>query len=195
MGGRGFPYCTIMNADGEVIWEVRPTDEETWHTALDKAKKLQAMKASLEKHPDDAALAANIALLDASGRSQRPMPDISELEKLAETKGVDPVLKAEFDKLKVSARIRQAMGSAQSDGGAAVYALWKEGAGPADNDGQAIGFYRYAVDGAISAKHAADAKQLLDKFVELGSKLERYRERVKADAEKLQAEIDALSDG
>lgn len=162
MGGRGFPYCTLVNAAGEVVWEVRPTGEQAWKEGLASARKLVDLRAQLEKKPGDKVLEANIALLDFTGRGQRPKPPVDEIAPHAKVEGADADLVAKFEAMRRDEEIGTAVRNSRQDGGAASYGLWKQGKAPETSHGMALGFYGTATEGAIAAGSAEDARKLLD---------------------------------
>jgi hypothetical protein len=194
MGGRGFPYCTFINADGVVIWEARPASADAFKDGLANAKKLAAMQAELVKNPNDKVLAANIALLDVSGRGQRPKPSMDELAEHASVKGADPELVAKFEAMKHDETIKQAMGKYRDDKGKATYLLYKSGVKPAEGASTLIGYYRYAAEGAVESGQADDARKLIELFRESGKGNARLADRIAKDCEALLKRVDEIKD-
>ncbi|MAG56632.1 MAG: hypothetical protein CMJ83_10115 [Planctomycetes bacterium] len=178
-----------MNAKGDVIWEARPTGKDAFAEALASAKKLDALQAKAAKNPDDLVAAANAALLDYKGRSQRKKPDISEIEKHAQVEGADKDLVASFNQAKKSDAIMGAVRGARSDGGEAIYKMFKAGDAPPKGDRMEIAFYRYGVDGAIKAKDKEAANKMLEAFMAIAAKNPRFKERAEKDAETLRKQI------
>ena len=191
-GGRGFPFVTIMNASGEVVWEVRPTSKEVVETALGDAGHLVKLRKKSKANADNQALAANVALLDALGRSQRKAPSVDELDKAAAVAGVDAKILERYNKWRKGQALQQAMQKFREDGGIAVYDIFKKGEAPEDGDPSAIGFYYYATKGAIKAGDAEAAMKTVDKFVAEASKNPRFAERAKKDADGMREEIKAI---
>lgn len=164
-GGRGFPYCTIMNADAEVIWEVRPTSREALQEGLASAKALQALKAKLAENPDDAGLAASVEIMTALGSQQRETKPMEELEKLAEVEGIDADVKARFDEWIEGKKFEEMLNGvmqnakSQEDVGAAFLKLYQDGVRPPAGAGSTVMFWYYCTLGAVAAqdKEAATA--------------------------------------
>jgi hypothetical protein len=192
MGGRGFPYCTFINAEGEVVWEQRPSAADAFNAGLASAQKLVALKAELKNKPDDKVLAANVALLDLSGRGQRPKPSMDEIAVHAKVPGVDPELVAKFEGMRKGETIGAAMQKYREDKGAAVYKLYQSKMLPDAGSPSLIGYYRYAAEGALEAGQAADALKLIDLFVESGKGNPRMAERIQKDAESLRARAEEM---
>jgi len=158
-GGRGFPYCTIMNAAGEVIWEVRPTSEAVVAKGFANANMLVKLQAALSQKPDDQALEASASLLEGIGRSQRKAPAMSDMEEWGNVKGVDKVVVTAFNAWKKGQEIRGAM---RRRGGA--YKLMKEGTQPEKGSVYALGFFMNATRDAIAAKDAKIAAAALKRL-------------------------------
>jgi hypothetical protein len=157
-----------MDEAGDVVWEVRPTSEDAWKEGLANAQKLVAMRDALAKNPKDELLAANVALLDASGRGQREKPSMETLAEHAKTEGADPVLVAKFEAMRKTETINAAFRKLREDKGVAVYELWKSGTAPDEGDRMALAFYNSAAAGAIESKNAADARKLVDLLKDAG---------------------------
>jgi hypothetical protein len=182
-----------MNEAGDVVWEVRPTDDDAWKEGLANAQKLVAMRDALAKNPKDEVLAANVALLDASGRGQREKPPMETLAEHAKTEGVDPALVAKFETIRKTESIKAAFRKLQEDKGVTLYELWKSGTVPDEGDRMVLAFYRFAADGAIESKNAADARKLVDLMKDAGKGDPRIAEQLKKSVAELMkriAEID-----
>lgn len=191
-GGRGFPYCTIMDASGEVVWEVRPTSKEALDEAFANATQLVSWREKLAKTPDDAAISANVALLDALGRQQREAPSVADLDKHAQAKGVDPNLRKRFDAWRGEKIIQQAMNAAREDGGKAVYELYKAGTTLAAGNRMELSFLMAAARGAIAAKDKETATKAVDALEKVTGQNERVQARMKEEAAKMRAQIAEL---
>ena len=165
-GGRGFPYCALMNADGEVVWEERPSEREAWDEALSQAQRLHELRISAEADPDNAALAANVALLDAMGRDQRPKPELEELDRAAETEGVAEDIVAMYRPWRTTEEFMRSIYAQSEDNGASAFALFLAGKKPTgESDGLVFSFYRAALEGAIAAEDAPRAFELLELWI------------------------------
>ncbi|MFT7617846.1 MAG: hypothetical protein ACI97A_001485, partial [Planctomycetota bacterium] len=187
-GGRGFPYVTLMNAKGDVLWEFWPEDKAAFDTAHNWASKLTAFMTKAAATPEDKALAASASLLDACGRQQRPQSkSFADLEACAKVEGVNAEIMAMYK----PKRIEMAMAAAQQDGGKAILDMFKAGERPTGSS--AIGFYYYGSRAAITAKDAENANKMVDLFEAAGAKNERFRERAKTDAAKMREEIKAFA--
>jgi hypothetical protein len=166
-GGRGFPFCVVMDAAGEVLWEVRPTSLEVLEAGLADARELLGLKRRLAAAPDDAALGAAVALLSAMGCDQRQTRPVAELEALARTEGLDPAIRARFDgwvgTKRFQERLEGAMRAAKSPAEfqAACLALYDEGVRPPEKAAAAISFWHACTVAAIDARDAAKAKACL----------------------------------
>jgi hypothetical protein len=182
-----------MDETGDVVWEVRPTGEDAWKEGLANAKKLVAMRDALAKNPKDEVLAANVALLDASGRGQRAKPSMETLAEHAKTEGVDPALVAKFEGMRKAETIDAAFRKLREDKGVAVYELWKSGTAPDEGDRMRLAFYRFAAAGAIESQNAAAARKLVDLLKDAGKGDPRMAEQLEKNVAELMkriAEID-----
>lgn len=196
MGGRGFPYCVLMNAEGEVLWEQRPTSEDAFKAGLADAKLLAELKAKAAKSPDDQALAASIKLFDALGRSQRPMPEMDELKTLAATEGIDAGVAKRFGVwFKEKGEETALMAAMRArDGGKKALEMFKSGTKPDVSNRLATSFYRMALLGAIQDGDkdvATQALEAVEKTIEASPQL-KNNPRVKADVEKWREQVNAL---
>lgn len=187
-GGRGFPFVTLMTADGDVIWEFRPTDKDAFDHAHKWASKLPAAKAKAAAKPDDKILEANAILLDSIGRSQRKQVKTDdELVALSKLDGIDAeILKAFKPKV-----LEMAMGKARQDGGKAAFELFKAGERPSAD--QELPFYYHCARAAMAAKDVDNATKLVDLFAAAGAKNERFKERVLEDAAKMREQIKSMT--
>ena len=193
-GGRGFPYCTIMNAEGDVIWEVRPTSREVLHKGLEDAKVLDALMQRAAKAPDDKGLAASVALLSEMGKGQRQLREMDELQKLFETKGLDPEVKERFEPWFAAKRFDQRIRALDADAKtpeafhAAVLALYEEGVRPPEGARYVIPFWLSATEGAIQAGKQEVATACLGELDEMA----KSNARLRRDVDRLKK---ALKDG
>ena len=170
-GGRGFPYSVIMNADGEVIWEVRPTSHEVLVEGLASARQLQALKQRLAKTPDDKGLAASVELLAALGHSQRAMRPVAELEKFRAVEGIDADVLERFDPWfegkKFDEKFNKAIepfGRNREAYGPAILQLFKDGVRPPASSRSGASFWRYAFAGAEAAGDKDSATAIVEAF-------------------------------
>lgn len=167
MGGRGFPYCTIINADGEVIWEVRPTSEEVVMKGFADAKMLQGLIEKSKAAPDDKGLKASVALMSALGKGQREVGDFAKLDEYAKTEGIDAKVKARFDEWSVGKRFETefmaaARGSASRDEAyGKVYKMYTGGKRAPKGHNYEFAFLMYAGLGAAGAKDLEAANSIL----------------------------------
>lgn len=193
-GGRGFPYCTIMNADGEVIWEVRPTSREVLQEGLANATALQALKDKLAAKPDDAGLAASVEIMTALGCQQRETKPVEELEKLAATEGLDAAVKARFDEWIAGKKFEDLLNglmekaTSQEDLGESFLKLYKDGVRPPAGSQAAMMYWYYCTAGAVAAQDKEAATACVE---ELG-KLAEGDERLGQMVEDLKKQIDEI---
>ena len=194
-GGRGFPYCTIMNADGEVIWEVRPTSREVLQEGLANAKQLQTLKDRLAETPDDAGLAASVELMTALGSQQRQTKPMPELEELAKVEGIDEAVKTRFttwlEGKKFEERLQGVMQKAKSaeEVGESFLALYKEGVRPPGDSQASLMYWYYCSLGAVNAQDKEAALACIGELEELAEGDERLGEMV-ADLKKQVEDIE-----
>ncbi len=192
MGGRGFPYCTILNADGEVVWEARPTDEASFTEALGHAKTLADFKAALAKDPENKALQANVAIMDFMGRKQREKSrTIEELDELAKVEGVDAKVVAALDGIRKDEILMGALQAFRRDKGEKLLELIKKGTVPEEGHEMETSFWAMAADAAINAKDKALATQAIDKFVK-SAKGKPFEARAKEHADQLREKVAGL---
>lgn len=168
-GGRGFPYCAILDENGEVLWEARPTSKEVVLEALANASRLNELKGRLAENPDDAGLAASVKLFASFGMGQREAPPLDELKSLAETEGLDAKVlelwKAELVDREFEAYLEslQKEAGSRKDAGIAAYKAWVGGKRPPKGSKSMAGVqYTFmALNGAIDEKNRAHSEQLL----------------------------------
>ncbi|MCB9831577.1 MAG: hypothetical protein H6807_03810 [Planctomycetes bacterium] len=195
MGGRGFPYCCFITAEGEVVYEARPTTELEFKTGLANAQLLVKLRAKAKEKPDDAALKASITILDALGHGQRQNgPSLEEVDAAAKVEGVDERVLGQYRTWKKNQVVSQAMRKAREDGGVAVYEMWKKGEGPDAGSPVELGFHYYAVLGAVKAGQKADAETILaalEKIIaaaDLGDQMGNTLEKLRGEIATLKGE-------
>lgn len=193
-GGRGFPYCAIMNADGEVIWEVRPTSREVLRTGLADARMLQDLKDRLAEKPEDAALAASVEVFAAMGCQQRETKSVEALEKLAATEGLDAKVAERFGSWMAAKRFDDKIAElgrntdSQEEYQKKILALYEEGTRPPEGANRAISFWIYTVYGAIAEGKKEIAVECLAKLDEMA----KSEERLKKTIEDLRKKLDEI---
>lgn len=194
-GGRGFPYCTIMNADGDVIWEVRPTSREVLQEGLANAKALQALKERLKAKPDDAGLAASVEIMTALGCQQRETKPMAELEELAKVEGLDADVKARFDEWIEGKKFEELLNgimekaTSQEDVGASFLKLYQDGVRPPAGSQTAMMYWYYCTSGAVAAQDKEAATACVTELGKLAEGDERLGQMV-ADLKKQIDEIE-----
>lgn len=166
MGGRGFPYCTIIDpASGEVIWEVRPTDADVVKKAFEDARKLQSLMKASKAKPEDKALAASVQILSNLGRGQREADGFDVLDRAAKTEGLDKDVAARFEAWAVSKRFEdqmsKAMRSATSREEAAqgVLRLYESGVLPPEGHQGTLNYWLMVGNGAVASGKMDVAKK------------------------------------
>lgn len=198
-GGRGFPYCVLMNEKGEVVWEVRPDSEEEFTKGVEKATRLVGLQKKLAASPNDKGLEASVMLMEASGRNQREAPPLAKLQEWSKVEGVAPEAKTMAMGLIAKTRIRKAMQvQSREEAIENMYALMKEGVTPPEDAGGQIilNFYGFAAMGAVEAKDVARAKKAVAGFAAGVKTLPpRFQERLGAEVEKLEKMVKSLEDG
>ncbi len=187
-GGRGFPYCTIMNADGEVIWEVRPESADVFSKAVANANKLAGFQAKVAKNPEDKVAAASAALLDAIGRQQRQEPDLDDLVEHTKVEGVDKEILAAFEAWREEKAMMKALRRPSSS-----YEFFKNT--PPKNAEGLIGayFYLQVAMGAVDEEDAKTAKDVFaraQKIIESDEAIAKRLARFVEQVEKKMKEID-----
>jgi hypothetical protein len=192
-GGRGFPFSAIMNSDGEVIWEVRPTSHAALVEGLASARQLQALKERLAKTPDDKGLAASVELLAALGCSQRQTRPVEELEEFRAVKGIDAGVQERFDAWfegkKFDDKISKAMEAAPDRDavGPALLQLFKDGLRPPAASSRGNSFWFYAFAGAEVAKDKESAMAIVEAFAKSAADDSRTQGLLTSLREKLAA--------
>jgi hypothetical protein len=193
-GGRGFPYCTLMDAKGEVIWEVRPSGKDAFAKGVKGATALAKYQAALAKDPENKALKANVGILDFMGRSQREKGStVADLEELAKAEGVDAEILKEFSSIKKSEQIMGALRNQRRDGGKALLDLARKGVAPDDDDDMATQFWVTVTQAAVNAKDKALATKAVDKFI-ASAKGKPFEERAAEFGADLKKKIAAILD-
>lgn len=198
MGGRGFPYCAFLDAEGKVLWEARPTDAETFKKGLASATKLAAMNAEAKKNPSRPELAANALFFSLEGYGQRTKPGLDELDRAAATKGLDPKYLESYRAARPGMVFDDAFSKAtdekNGDGGKTLYQLWKKGEGVDKNDRRYVAQCYYGTRGAIASGAKADAKKLLGELEEAGKANPRMAKRIESDVAEMSAQIEGMKD-
>jgi len=169
MGGRGYPYCVIMNPEGKVIWEVRPTDAKTWAEGVKNAHRVAALQEAATKNPDDKVVKANLALLSALGCQQRSPGPLAELEAQAKVAGIDRKILGEFNswlpnKKFDAAFMKAVRGVSRDEVGPRLLALYKKGPRPPKGNRYAGNLYYYAANAAIDANDLETARKAVAEF-------------------------------
>ena len=169
MGGRGFPYCVIMNPKGEVIWEVRPSDEDTWNEGMKDARNVAELQQAVAAGTGTAAQQADLALLQALGCQQRQPGALDELEKHAATEGVNPKILERFrawlPAKKFELAYRGAVtGVSRQEAPKRLLALYKDGLRPPKGNRMGIGFYQMTAVGALQANDLETARRAIAEF-------------------------------
>jgi hypothetical protein len=168
-GGRGFPYCVIMNPEGKVVWEVRPSDADRWAKGVENARKVVALQEASKKNPADQAAKANLALLSALGCQQRDPGPLGKLEAQAKVAGVDKKLLDRFNswlpnKKFDAAFMKAVKGASRSEVGSRLLALYKKGVLPPKGNRYAGNLYYYAASAAIDANDLETARKAVAEF-------------------------------
>lgn len=190
-GGRGFPYCTIMDASGDVVWEARPSSQAAFDGAVKHAKQLVSLKAELAKSPDDAGLKASVALLDGMGREQRQGPTPAALSEHVKVKGVDASVVAQFKSWRIGAEIMGALRG--RDGSTKIYKMYKAGTKIPASFAYPQFYYMYAARGAIAKK---DRKVAMEAISTLSTWAEKKKDkRMIKTVSQLKKQAAALPDG
>ena len=192
-GGRGFPFCAIMDASGEVLWEANPQSKKSMTEAMENAKLLQSLWKQQMKNPEDAGLKASVTIMIQLGWQQRGQPKRAVLEAAAKVEGIDAKVLAVFNKWRINDDFQQAFRA--EDGGTIVYKMFKAGKTPEKGTGTSLIFGYYGAKGAIKAKDVAAATTLCNLFEAEGVAMNdpRMTPKVKADAAKLREEIKNLT--
>ncbi len=198
MGGRGFPYVTLVSADGEVVWEIHLSDKAGFGEALGHARLLMELKSKAAAAPKDEGIAASFKVLDQLGRTQRKaLLNEKEMAKLVSNGGVDARVVAYYKRLEIEKeaekRIMAAFAKIRNDGGVAVLELFKKNE-PIQEHMQ-VPFYFWAAKGAVKTKDAANAQRAFDLFIKLGSKEEGFIKQAKSEISTLKEEIKKISSG
>ena len=166
-GGRGFPYCALLDESGEVLWEVRPTSREVLREGLERASWLHELRARARAAPDDEALAASVELLDALGREQRAPVPLERLEALLAREGLDARVRAAGEGRIALMRYDQRVKAALSESrrplaqARAFFGLYREGLRPPPGSRTAITFWVQSTRGAVDAQDVAAARACL----------------------------------
>lgn len=173
-GGRGFPYCVVMDPTGEVLWEVRPTTEAILRKGLSDATALHELRKRSADAPGDAGLAASAALLAELGKSQRGALPMEELVALRATKGLDEAVAERFDTWKtarefderVLSLLRQSL--PEEETAAKMLEMYRKGVMPPEGAGRAASYWYFLFEGAFSADELEVARKAQAGFAALG---------------------------
>lgn len=166
-GGRGFPYCVLMSAAGDVLWEVRPSTRDALQAGIERAGWLLELRERARAAPEDAGLAASVELLDGLGREQRPLLRREKMEELLAVAGIDERVQRLGGERVAELRYRERVDPLliqtkdQAAQAQAFFALYQEGLRPPPGATSAITFWSQATRGAVAAKDAAAAKACL----------------------------------
>ncbi len=115
-GGRGFPFCVVMDNNGKVLTEIRPQDKEQFLGGLAPAKRLLGARKAYADNKTPVT-EANMKLLEASFEPDEKM--FPELKKLAMVPGVDAEAKAAFESVIATWPLRVIMMAFEKEAGAA----------------------------------------------------------------------------
>ncbi len=95
-GGRGFPYCILMDETGKVLKELRPSDEKTFVGGFKPVKLLTGARAAVaqnvKKKKQRKINEQNLALIEAVFSPKES--DFKKLKKLAKKKSLNKEIRA-----------------------------------------------------------------------------------------------------
>ncbi|MGE3166464.1 MAG: hypothetical protein AB7O52_16310 [Planctomycetota bacterium] len=205
-GGRGFPYCVFMDAEGKVLKEVRPTNEKAFLGGMSPFRLLAQAQAAAAKSNSEVAR-IDLALIEAVNN---PKKDAFEaLGRQAETAGVNPEIKQLFvdlvatwpvrEALEESERASEAAGrdrSKQEEVGKkrseALFALYKKGVNVTDSASELyIPFWVGVAEAAAERRDVAAGERSLGLLESYFADNQRALEYFKGLREKLTSEPEA----
>ena len=193
-GGRGFPYCIFMDADGKVLKEARPSDEASFTVAMHPVSLLLSARKNGNKTKKSR---YNLALMEAIFDPKEDA--FEELKKVSTKKGVKEEIRTLFDGMIATWPVRKAYDAhqaksinsreeyekAQKELNSTMFELYEKGMKVADtsasfHDSFWMGVVSYALDNGkreaglvaitvMEKKYASNAKKY---FGETRSKLE-----------------------
>ena len=153
-----------MDANGNVLYEVRPESAETVSGALKMANLLVAMRARAAADVSDAAAAASAKIIAAMGCSQRqPETTQEELDKLVQVKGVEKEIVEKYQSWAFEHKLQTVFQSARSqeDVEDGCYKLFKAAKGQVGTGRAAFAAAFYCAGGALRAGDASITKAAL----------------------------------
>lgn len=178
-GGRGFPYCIVMDQEGKILTEARPSEEAAFSKAIRPATLLMDARKAVAKKSSKKAK-RNLALMEAV--IEPTEEKLKALMKTAKKKGLNKEIQALFMATVATWPVRQVVDEAdaaakggnrdqaEKDSQKKMYALYKKKVSVDDSDSKYfVPFWMGIANHSVEIK---DKKTGMKAIVKLEKKFE-----------------------